>query len=111
MSSDFRLAGVPGVYALDDVDGDPLLVHAYQMGDYGLEDVHGLFRVGHLQSGDGENDVATVLAIDARELGELKILADAYSFDYEEEFIEMCHAMARFAAEHPAQQYFFAANF
>ncbi len=45
--------------------------------------------------GGGGNE--TVLVLTAEEVRTLKTMADAYSFDYEEEFIEMCLAMALFA--------------
>lgn len=99
---------MPGVYALDD-EGAPVLVHAYEMGEYGLEQVRELFQLGRVESSPEDDN--TLLALEAREIRELKAMADAYSFDYEEEFIEMCHAMARFAAAHPAQRFLFAANF
>ncbi len=39
----------------------------------------------------------TVLVLTAEEVHTLKTMADAYSFDYEEGFIEMCLEMALFA--------------
>lgn len=100
--------GAAGVYAVD-ADGHATLVHEYQMGDYGLEQVYELFRLGRLEEPDEGGQTALVL--EGQELRELKLMADAHSFDYEEEFIEMCHAMARFAVEHPAERLRFVANF
>ena len=71
----------PGVYT-EDADGNMKLVHAYQGGDYGLEDISDNFQLGRLElplQGD-----ETVLSLDAAELRRLKTMADAYSFDYEE---------------------------
>ena len=45
--------------------------------------------------GGGGNE--TVLVLTAEEVRTLKTMADAYSFDYEEEFIEMCLEMTLFA--------------
>ena len=38
-----------------------------------------------------------MLVLTAGEMGTLKTMADAYSFDYEEGFIEMCLEMVLFA--------------
>ncbi len=45
--------------------------------------------------GGGGNE--TVLVLTAEEVRTLKTMADAYSFDYDEEFIEMGLEMALFA--------------
>ncbi|NIR31999.1 MAG: hypothetical protein GWN84_22375 [Gammaproteobacteria bacterium] len=108
MTKGFDDAGTTGVFAVE-AGGPARLVHEYQMGDYGLEQVHELFQLGRLEN--CSEDDKTLLVLDAHEMRELKAMADAYSFDYEEEFIEMCHAMARFAAAHPAQRFVFMANF
>ena len=84
----------PGVYALD-AQGREVLVHLYQGGDYELADIVEFFQLGRLQEVDREGE--TVLVLTAGELRTLKTMADAYSFDYEEPFIEMCLEMKRFA--------------
>ncbi len=84
----------PGVYALD-ARGRETLVHLYQGGDYGLADIVEFFQLGRPQEADREGE--TVLVLTAKELRTLKTMADAYSFDYEEPFIEMCLEMKRFA--------------
>ena len=84
----------PGVYALDG-RGRETLVHLYQGGDYELADIVEFFQLGRLEEADGEDE--TVLVLTAKELRTLKTMADAYSFDYEEPFIEMCLEMKRFA--------------
>lgn len=84
----------PGVYALDG-RGRETLVHLYQGGDYELADIVEFFQLGRLEEADGEDE--TVLVLTAKELRTLKTMADAYSFDYQEPFIEMCLEMRRFA--------------
>ena len=84
----------PGVYARD-AKGRETLVHLYQGGDYGLADIVEFFQLGRLQEADREGE--TGLGLTAKELRTLKTMADAYSFDYEEPFIEMCLEIKRFA--------------
>ena len=102
----------PGVYALD-AQGREALVHLYQGGDYQLADIVEFFQLGRLQEADREDE--TVLVLTAKEIRTLKTMADAYSFDYEESFIEMCLEMRRSAdtsAGGPAGGEFrFTANF
>ena len=85
----------PGVYAIDD-DGGLTLLHEYQDGDYSLEDVLEEFgfggAVGNTENGD------PIIAFNAEEIRELKVNADAYSFDYDEGFIEMCLDIERLTA-------------
>ncbi len=82
----------PGVYGVDP-DGREHQVHLYQGGPYTLSDVVDLFDLGRLE----ERGPETVLVLRAGEVGTLKTMADAYSFDYEEDFIEMCLALTRSA--------------
>jgi hypothetical protein len=84
----------PGVYAIDEHGGLTLL-HEYQDGEYSLEDLLEEFGFGRSE-GDSENG-DTIIVLDAREVRELKVNADAYSFDYDEGFIEMCLDIERFA--------------
>ena len=84
----------PGVYAVD-AQGRDILVHLYQGGDYELADIVEFFQLGRLQESAREDE--TVLVLTAKEMRTLKTMADAYSFDYEEPFIEMCLEMKRFA--------------
>jgi 5'-3' exonuclease len=77
----------PGVYAVDD-KGELTLLHEYQDGDYSLEDVLEEFGFGRME-GSSENGDA-VVELDSKEIRELKVNADAYSFDYDEGFIAMC---------------------
>jgi len=84
-----------GVYAVDE-DGGLTLLHEYQDGEYSLQDLLEEFGFGKMQ-GDTENGDAIIL-LDAREIRELKVNAHAYSFDYDEGFIEMCLDIERFSA-------------
>ena len=84
----------PGVYA-PDARGREALVHLYQGGDYELADVVEFFQLGRLEEADREDE--TTLVLTPEELRTLKTMADAYSFDYEEPFIEMCLEIKRFA--------------
>ena len=86
-----RPAGVCGV----DPDGREQQVHPYQGGPYTLSDVVDLFDLGGLEESGRGNE--TILVLTAKEASTLKTMADAYSFDYEEECIEMCLEMALFA--------------
>ncbi|HLQ25486.1 MAG TPA: hypothetical protein VK138_06330 [Acidiferrobacterales bacterium] len=112
----------PGVYS---ADGDPsrlvdsflpsrlvdsfLLVHHYQGGEYHLADIVACFELGRLEKDKGTGE--TQLVLDAREIHLLKTMADAYSFDYEEGFIEMCLEIHQFAAGLPHESFCFTANF
>lgn len=84
----------PGVYAIDE-RGELTLLHEYQDGDYSLEDLLEEFGLGRAD-GDSENGDA-VIVLNAQEIREIKVNADAYSFDYDEGFIEMCLDIDRFA--------------
>ena len=90
-----RQEQTPGVYAVDE-RGELTLLHEYQDGDYSLEDLLEEFGFGRTE-GDSENG-DTIVVLNAREVRELKVNADAYSFDYDEGFIEMCLDIDRFAA-------------
>lgn len=82
----------PGVYLYTD-GATPLMVHAYQEGDYGLEDIAEYFGLGQITASADAEPIE--LMLDTRDLRQLKINADAYSFDFEQAFIEMCLEMAR----------------
>ncbi len=97
-----------GVYGTD-AKGKRRLVHRYQGGDYGLEEIVEYFQLGRLESTKGDAD--TVIVLSAREVRDLKTMADAHSFDYEEGFIEMCLEMQRFAANLSGDSFQFTANF
>ncbi len=84
----------PGVYAIDE-QGELTLLHEYQDGEYSLEDLLEEFGFGKAEQKSENGD--TVIVLDAREIRELKVNADAYSFDYDEGFIEMCLDIDRFA--------------
>lgn len=96
----------PGVYGIG-ADGRSQRIHLYQDGDYALEDIVEYFGLGRLEPEERAQEVAIVLT--AREMRELKVMADAYSFDYEEGFIEMCLELHRFSTAHPAESFRFTA--
>ncbi|HKK13759.1 MAG TPA: hypothetical protein VKA14_03775 [Gammaproteobacteria bacterium] len=102
-------ADIMGVFGLNPA-GDWVLVHRYQGGEYGLEDVAGLFRIGTLTSPPDQSGPVT-LSLAGDDLRDLKFMADTYSFDHDERFIEMCLEICRFAREQPADRYSLMANF
>jgi hypothetical protein len=94
----------PGVY-LEGPDGSWSLVHSYADADYDLDDINGYFELGtHVPDEPGG------WRFDRRQLQKLKALADHHSFDYPEEFIEMCLEMHRAALETPGDTVRFAAQ-
>lgn len=86
-----------GVYAAGR-DGRPTLVHEYLNENYGLGDVSEMLQLGRLSESEDE---ALSLTLSRKEITDLKNLADAFSFDYDEGFIEMCLDIHRFAADAP----------
>lgn len=78
-------------------NGEPFLVHAYLDGDYALADVVGYFKLGRLENQPG----GATLILTRKELRDLRNFADAYSFDYDPGFIEMCLDIYRASAELP----------
>jgi hypothetical protein len=100
--------GAPGVYGLD-AGGLPVLIHLYQGGHYGITDIVELFDLGKLVAGRYLEE--PVLLLSQRELRELKMLADAHSFDCEQGFIEMCYEIQRFGQSQPSDEVIVAANF
>ena len=88
-------------------DGSLVFVHEYageELGeDYTLADVVGNFSLGKF---DGDT-----LTLTRKELRDMKNLADAYSFDHAEGFIEMCLEMSRVAATLPGDGVRFVSEF
>lgn len=82
------------------------IVHRHQGGEYCLTDVVAVFELGRVETAAGE----TRLTLDDREVRQLKLQADAYSFDYEEGFIDMCLDIHRFTELHPAPSFCFTAH-
>jgi hypothetical protein len=81
----------PGVYAIDE-DGDLTLLHEYINDEYLLE------QFGFGQSEQDAENGELIIVLNSREIREIKVNADAYSFDYDEGFIEMCLDIERFAS-------------
>jgi hypothetical protein len=84
-----------GVYAVDE-DGGLTLLHEYQDSEYSLENLIEEFGFGQMDGGTENGDEIIVLT--PKEIRELKVNADAYSFDYDEGFIVMCLDIDRFAS-------------
>ena len=64
--------------------------------DYRLAVIVEFFQLGKLEEAGGADEA--VLVLTGRELQTLKTMADTFSFDYGEEFIEMCLEVTRLAA-------------
>jgi len=90
------------------VEPDAGPVHRYQGGDYGIEDIPELFQLGRIEAHASGQER---LVITAREIRELKVLADAYSFDFEPGMIELCLDLHRFAIQRREDRFTFAAEF
>lgn len=88
-------------------DGALVFVHEYageELGeDYALADMVENFGIGKFEDG--------TLVLTRKELRDMKNLADAYSFDHAEGFIEMCLEMARVAATLPGETVTFVSEF
>jgi hypothetical protein len=95
-----ELERAAGVYA-SGRDGRPTLVHEYLSENYDLADITELLQIGTLMPASG--DVPARLVIDRKGLTELRNLINAFSFDYDQGFVEMCLDMARFADEQPGE--------
>jgi hypothetical protein len=78
-------------------DGQTQLVHEYLNEHYSLADVPELLQLGRLM----ETDDSLSVTLSRKEITDLKNLSDAFSFDYDEGFIEMCQDMQRAAADLP----------
>lgn len=74
-----------------------MLVHEYQDGEYLLTDIVELFVLGEVSDPGTEGERAFILP--RADVRQLKVRADAESFDHEEGFIEMCLDIWRFASE------------
>ena len=97
----------PGVYASD--GETERLVHLYQGGFYKLSDIFDIFGLGEVE--ESEDSEISAITLDREEIRTLKTRADAFSFDYEEPFIEMMLEMHRFAQAVPGETVRFVANF
>lgn len=92
------MADPQGVYVTGP-DGRPVLVHEYLNENYGLGDVHGSLRLGRIT----ETPDTLTVTLSRKEITDLLNLANAFSFDYDEGFIEMCGDMHRAAVELPGE--------
>ncbi len=87
--------GAPGIYA-SGRDGRPVLVHEYLNENYGLADVTEMLQLGRLSESEDES---LSLTLSRKEITDLQNMANAFSFDYDEGFVEMCLDIHRFASE------------
>lgn len=97
------MSAVPAVHCLRPDCGDRV-VHAHTGGDYGIEDIPELFQLGRSRD-DPQGRERVVLS--AREIRELKVLADAYSFDFDPGLVELCLDLHRFAIDRPEREFEF----
>jgi|AntRauTorcE11897_2_1112592.scaffolds.fasta_scaffold15122_2 hypothetical protein len=102
------MSGEPGVRCVEPDLGDTS-VHRYQGGDYALEDIPELFQLGRIVS--ELEDPSVRLALRADEIRELKVMADAYSFDFEVGLIDLCVDLYRFASERRERAFVFLQEF
>jgi len=93
----------PGIRCAEPDYGDTL-VHALQDDDYGLDDIPELFHLGQLVP---DPDGRVRVALSAEQIRELKVMADAYSFDFEAGLIDLCSDLHRFASERRAREFVF----
>ncbi len=89
-------------------DGQRLVVHRYQGGDYGLIDIAEFFALGEGGLDEAEQEILDIARL---ELDKLKAQADAYSFDFDEGLIALCLDLHRFAQSRPQERYRFIADF
>lgn len=101
------MSGESGVRCEKPDCGDTL-VHRCEGGDYGIEDIPELFQLGRPIPDEDERER---VAFTADELRELKVLADAYSFDFEEGLIELCLDLHRFAVHRYESEFVFVQDF
>ena len=97
------MSDAPGVRCIEP-DTGARAVHVYQNDDYGLDDIPELFRLGRMEHGPG-NSVRVTLT--AGEIRELKTMADAWSFDFDEGLIELCVDLDHFASARPEPRFVF----
>ncbi|MFP4252767.1 MAG: hypothetical protein ACLFRM_09040 [Guyparkeria sp.] len=93
----------PGVCCLEPATG-PQRIHFFEDDHYGLDDIPEMFRLGTLEA-DPEGRVRLALA--PAEIRELKVMADAYSFDMPEGLVHLIADLHRFAGERGAPRYVF----
>lgn len=88
-----------GVYAIGR-DGQAVLIHTYINENYGLADVADVMQYGALDE-DANGDLT--LTLTRKEIADVQNAANAFSFDYDEGFVEMCLDIARAAGELPGE--------
>ena len=71
-------------------DGQERLLLTYMGGDYHLDDLPDFFSIGKVFEWE---DGAPGLELTGHEARQIKIQADARSFDFDEELVEFCYAL------------------
>lgn len=79
-------------------------LHEHSGEDYGLADIPELFQLGRVVPDAGDRER---VRLTAGEIRELKVLADAYSFDFEPGLIELCGELHRFAVDRREDEFEF----
>ncbi|MDZ7829010.1 MAG: hypothetical protein U5K33_05825 [Halofilum sp. (in: g-proteobacteria)] len=79
-------------------------LHEHSGEDYGLADIPTLFQLGRIVADTGGRER---VRLSAAEIRELKVLADAYSFDFEPGLIELCGELHRFAVDRREREFEF----
>jgi hypothetical protein len=77
-----------------------VLVHAYLNENYGLADVAEVLQYGSMAE-DADGDLR--LTLTRKEIVDVQNAANAFSFDYDDGFVELCLDLARAAAELPGE--------
>lgn len=88
------MAQEAGIY-ITGADGEERLLLTYMGGDYNLHDLPDFFSAGKLFQWEGGDPGLEITGDEARQV---KVQADAHSFDFDEELIEFCYALERATA-------------
>ena len=70
--------------------GQETLLLTYMGGDYTLHDLPDFFAIGKVFEWE---DGAPGLEVTGHEARQIKVQADAHSFDFDEELVELCYAL------------------
>ncbi len=108
MSGDRAEEFGPGVYCTG-ADDATTLVHIYQGGPYRMIDMVDFWSLGRIEGGAHPGE--SVVVVTRQDVPRLKTMADAFSFDYDQGFIEMCLEMHRYAMDRGEEKFRFVATF
>ena len=93
----------PGVYARDP-NGRWHLIHEDRGGDYHLHDIREAFMIG---TAGEDPDGMPILALRYADVRQLHALAQAQSFDHDEDLIALCIDIYNFATQAQQEHYEF----